>query len=210
MRHNGTGLAALCGAAGFALSAAALFGGTAQPAAAAQPIIIGATVSETGAFAEDAGYQIKGMELAVHDANAHGGWLGRHIELKVYDDKSNAGQAVRLYTRLITEDRVNLLMGPYSSGITQAVAPLINKYQKATIEPGASMPDIYVKGNEWNIQGTPSSYTYLDGLLPYAKKHGAHSMAIMALKSAFTLACEHARLEQAKQLGMKVVYETKY
>lgn len=211
MRHIGTGLAALGSAAGIAVSAAILLGGTVQPAMAAKPpIVIGATISETGAFAEDAGYQIKGMELAVHDANAHGGWLGRKLVLKVYDDKSSPGEAVRLYTRLITDEHVNLLIGPYSSGVTQAIAPLINKYQMATIEPGASMPDLYRKGNKWNIQGTPPSTTYLDELLPDAKKDGAKTMAIMALKSAFTLACEKARLAQAKKLGIKVVYQTQY
>jgi hypothetical protein len=116
------------------LPAAAMAAGAAPSAASGPPIVIGGTVSQTGAFAEDAEYQVKGMQLAVADANAQGGWLGRKLEFKVYDDKSNAGTAVLLYTRLITEDHVNLLVGPYSSGITQAVAPLINKYRMATIE----------------------------------------------------------------------------
>lgn len=193
------------------LSAASLFAGTGVAAAAApRPIVIGGTVSQTGAFAEDADYQVKGMQLAIADANAHGGWLGRKLDFKVYDDKSNAGTAVLLYTRLITEDRVDLLVGPYSSGITQAVAPLINKYKMATIEPGASMPGIYVKGNEWNFQGTASSLTYLDELLPIAKRYGAKRVAVLALKSAFTLACSQARIDQAKKLGMDVVYQTTY
>ncbi|HSU04946.1 MAG TPA: amino acid ABC transporter substrate-binding protein, partial [Acetobacteraceae bacterium] len=184
--------------------------GLGAPSQAASPIVIGGTISQTGALAEDADYQAKGIQLAVDEANEHGGWLGRKLELKIYDDQSNSGTAVRLYTRLITEDRVNLLIGPYSSGITQAIAPLMNKYKMATIEPGASMPDISVKGNEWNFQGTASSYTYLDELLPIAKKAGEETVAVLALKSAFTLACSHARLEQAKQLGMKVVYQTTY
>lgn len=207
MRRTPARLAAL---AGFMLPALALLFGAASPAAAAPPIVIGGTISQTGALAEDADFQVKGMELAVADANAHGGWLGRQLQLKIYDDKSNAGTAVLLYTRLITEDHVNLLVGPYSSGITQAVAPLINKYQMATIEPGASMPDIYVKDNKWNFQGTASSLTYLDELLPIAKKHGAKSVAVLALKSAFTLACSGARIEQAKKLGINVVYQTTY
>lgn len=210
MRPLSAGVAALCSMAAFALSSAVLLAGTAPPAAAASPIVIGGTVSETGALAEDAEYQVKGMQLAVADANAHGGWLGRKLAFKVYDDQSNPGTAVRLYTRLITEDQVNLLVGPYSSGITQAIAPLINKYQKATIEPGASMPDIYVQGNKWNIQGTASSVTYLDELLPIAKKDGSKTVAVLALKSAFTLACAHARVDQAKRLGMPVVYQTTY
>ena len=211
MRSFTVGLAALCQAAVPFLSAAGLVIGASLPAVAAPaPIVIGGTVSETGALAEDAEFQVKGIKLAVADANAHGGWLGRKLELKIYDDKSDAGAAVRLYTRLITDDRVNLLVGPYSSGVTQAVAPLINKYSMATIEPGASMPDIYVKGNKWNIQGTASSFTYLDELLPLAKTYGAHTVAILALKSAFTLDCAKARVAQATKLGMKVVYQTDY
>jgi branched-chain amino acid transport system substrate-binding protein len=174
------------------------------------PIVIGATISETGPFTVDAGYQIKGMQLAIDEANKHGGWLGRKLALKLYDDKSDPGTAVRLYTRLITDDRVNLLVGPYSSGITQAVAPLINKYQFATIEPGASLPDIYVAGNKWNFQGTASSLQYLDELPPLALQHGAKTVAVLGLKSAYSLACYKARVEQAQKLGMQVVYQTTY
>jgi len=174
------------------------------------PIVIGATISETGPLTVDAGYQVKGMRLAIDEANKQGGWLGRKLELKLYDDKSDPGTAVRLYTRLITDDRVNLLVGPYSSGITQAVAPLINKYRFATIEPGASLPDIYVAGNKWNFQGTASSLQYLDELMPIAQQHGAKTVAVLGLKSAYSLACYKARLEQAPKLGMRVVYQTTY
>ncbi|MGH7121900.1 MAG: amino acid ABC transporter substrate-binding protein [Acetobacteraceae bacterium] len=195
-------------AGALALSGAALF---AAPAArAAPPIVIGGTISETGPLAVDADYQIKGVKLAIADADQAGGWLGRKLELKLYDDKSSAGTADRLYERLITDDKVNLLVGPYSSGVTTGVAPLINKYKMATIEPGASDPSIYRPGNKWNIQGTASSLQYLDQLLPAAKEHGAKTVAVLGLESAFTLACYHARQAQAKELGMKIVYQTTY
>lgn len=179
-------------------------------AEAAPPIVIGGTISETGPLATDAGYQLKGTELAIAEANKAGGWLGRKIEFKYYDDKSSAGTAVRLYERLITDNRVNLLIGPYSSLVTVGIAPLINKYKMATIEPGASDPSTYVPGNEWNFQGTASSLRYLDELLPAAKAQGATTVALLGLESAFTLACYHAREAQAKELGMKIVYQTTY
>lgn len=179
-------------------------------ARAAPPIVIGATISETGPLAVDAGFQIRGMETAVEEANKAGGWLGRKVELKYYDDKSNTGTAVRLYERLITDDRVNLLIGPYSSLIGVAVAPLINKYKMVAVEPGSSVPSIYVKGNEWNIQGTPSSIQYLEGLLGEAQKAGAKTVALLGLQSAFTLACYHARVAEAGKLGMKIVYQQTY
>lgn len=190
------------------VAAACLF--TAPVANAEGPIVIGASASETGPLAVDAGYHLRGLELGIAEANAHGGWLGRKLELKYYDDKSDPGTAVRLYTRLITEDKVDLVVGPYSSGITQAVAPLFNKYQHVAIDPGASLPDIFVKGNEWNIQGIATSTGYLEGLLPLAKEHGAKNVAILALQSAYSLACGKARQEQADKLGMPVVYNTTY
>jgi branched-chain amino acid transport system substrate-binding protein len=174
------------------------------------PIVIGASVSVTGTLAVDAAYHLHGIQKGIADANAKGGWLGRKIELKYYDDKSEAGTAVRLYTKLITEDNVDLLLGPYSSGITQAVAPLINKYQKVMIEPEASLPDIYVEGNKWNFQGIASSHGYLEGVLPMAKTHGAKTVAVLSLKSAYSLACGEARLAQAKELGVAVVYQSTY
>lgn len=178
--------------------------------AADKPILIGATSSETGPFAADAEYNLNGMKLGIEEANAKGGWLGRKLELKIYDDESKPGTAVRLYTRLITEDKADLLIGPYSSGITQAIAPLMNKQQYAVVEPEASIPTIYVPGNKWNFQGVASSLTYLEGLLPLANKNGAKTVAVLGLKSAFTLACYDARIKQAEQLGMKVVYKTTY
>lgn len=178
--------------------------------AAGAPIVIGATSSETGPFAVDANYNLNGMKLGVAQANAHGGWLGRKLELKVYDDQSKPGTAVRLYTRLITEDHAALVVGPYSSGITYAVAPLFNKYHFAVLEPEASMPGIYVPGNKWNFQGIASSVRYLNTLLPMARRRGAKTVAVLGLKSAFSLVCYHARIAQAEKLGMKVVYRTTY
>lgn len=179
-------------------------------ARAAPPIVIGTTISETGPLATDGVYQIRGIQAGIAAANEKGGWLGRQIALKYYDDKSSTGTAVRLYERLITDDQVNLLIGPYSSLLGVAVAPLINKYKMATVEPGSSVPTIYTKGNQWNFQGTASSTRYLDELLPAAKAQGAQTVALVGLELAFTLACYHARQAQAQELGMKIVYQTTY
>jgi branched-chain amino acid transport system substrate-binding protein len=208
MRKRKSLASALCR---LCLPVAAAVGLLALPAAGAdKPIVIGASVSVTGPLAVDASYHLRGLQLGVAEANAHGGWLGRQLELKYYDDKSDAGTAVRLYTRLITEDKADLLIGPYSSGITQAVAPLFNKYQRATIDPGASMPQIFIKGNEWNFQGLSAATGYLEGVLPLAKSHGYKSVAVLALQSAYSLACGKARQDQAQSLGIPVVYQTTY
>ncbi|HEX7386569.1 MAG TPA: amino acid ABC transporter substrate-binding protein [Castellaniella sp.] len=180
------------------------------PSMAASPIIIGATSSDTGPLSADATENLMGMKLAVQQANDAGGWLGRKLELKTYDDESQPGTAVRLYTRLITEDHANLLVGPYSSGISKAVTPLFNKYKFAAIEPEASDPSIFNSSNHWAIQGLASSLGYLEQLLPLAKEHGAKTVAVLGLQSTFSLACYDARVDQAKKLGMNVVYKATY
>lgn len=191
------------------IAASILFAATTANAAD-KPIVIGASISQTGPLAVDASYHLRGIQLAVADANAHGGWLGRKLDLKVYDDQSNPGTGVRLYTRLITQDKVDLVIGPYSSGISQAVSPLTNKYERVMLMPGASLPAIFAPGNKWNFQSIAPATGYAEGLLPLAKANGAKNVAILQLQLAFTLACGHARLEQAKQLGMDVVYTTTY
>ena len=190
------------------LIAALLF--AASAAYAQKPIVVGASISETGPLAVDAAYHLKGIQVGIANANAHGGWLGRKLVLKYYDDQSNPGTGVRLYTRLITEDKVDLLIGPYSSGISQAVAPLVNKYQFATPMPGASLPAIFQAPNKWAFQLLPPATGYAEGMLPMTKAMGAHRVAILQAQLSFTLACGQARIDQAKALGMDLVYSTTY
>src|SRR5207244_4992409 len=75
-------------------------------AEAQRPIRIGASLSLTGTYAKLGRNQHDGYKLCVKDLNARGGLLGRKVELVVYDDQSTPATAVRLYEKLITEDRV--------------------------------------------------------------------------------------------------------
>jgi len=86
------------------------------PAAEAQPPIrIGATLSQTGVYAENAQGQLRGYQLCVKHLNDKGGGLGRKLELVPYDDGSDPATAVRLYEKLINQDKVDLVLGPFGS-----------------------------------------------------------------------------------------------
>jgi branched-chain amino acid transport system substrate-binding protein len=81
----------------------------------AKPIVVGSTLSLTGAFAATGGiHKIAGEEY-VDRLNANGGLLGRKVEWKVLDDQSDQSKVSQLYERLITQDKVDLLMGPYAT-----------------------------------------------------------------------------------------------
>src|SRR5882724_9489665 len=99
------------------VGALALLLGTA-PAEAQAPIKIGASLSLTGTYAKPGTYQKEGYEACADELNAKGGLLGRKVEFVMYDDQSSTQTGQRLYEKLITEDKVDAVMGPYSSGIT--------------------------------------------------------------------------------------------
>src|SRR5436309_1041937 len=102
------------------------------------PIRIGASLSLTGSYAKLGGNQHEGYKLCERDLNAKGGLLGRKVEFVVYDDQSAPPTAVRLYEKLITEDRVDGVMGPYSSPVTEAAANVTEQHKQVMVSPLAA------------------------------------------------------------------------
>ena len=129
----------LCGFVG-AVALVALLGSTGAEAQA--PIKIGASLSLTGTYAKPGTYQKEGYEVCADELNAKGGLLGRKVEFVMYDDQSSTQTAQRLYEKLITEDKVDAVMGPYSSAVSEAVANVTEKYKKVMVAPLAATTSI--------------------------------------------------------------------
>jgi branched-chain amino acid transport system substrate-binding protein len=110
-------------AGGAATTAAAATTEGSAPAPSGEPIVVGSTLSLTGVFgATGVIHQIAG-ELFVDRLNASGGLLGRPVEWTVLDDESDQAQVSNLYERLISQDQVDLIIGPYATpNILSAVA----------------------------------------------------------------------------------------
>jgi branched-chain amino acid transport system substrate-binding protein len=82
---------------------------------AGKPIVVGSTLSLTGAFAATGIiHKVVGQEF-VDRLNAAGGLLGRKVEWKVLDDQSDQAKVGQLYEQLISQDKVDLIMGPYAT-----------------------------------------------------------------------------------------------
>src|SRR3989441_11463063 len=108
--------------------AAAVFGASLPvDAQAPGPIRIGASLSLTGTYAKLGNYQHEGYKLCAKQVNDKGGLLGREVECVAYDDQSTPAPGARLYEKLITEDKVDAVVGPYSSPITEAVANVTDR-----------------------------------------------------------------------------------
>src|SRR5215472_5496720 len=90
------------------------------PARAADPIKVGFSMALTGSVAQNGKQLIIALELWRDDLNAIGGLLGRPVELVYYDDQSNPTNVPGICTKLITVDKVDLLLGPYATNMAAA------------------------------------------------------------------------------------------
>ena len=180
------------------------------PALAQAPIKIGASLSLTGTYAQPGSYQKEGYELCADYLNAKGGLLGRKVEFVFYDDQSMPATGVRLYEKLITEDKVDAVMGPYSSPITEAVANVSEKYQKVMVSPLAATTSIFKKGRKYIFMVISPAEAYLEGLVDMAAKRGLKTIAIVNEDTLFTKASAVGVAEIAKKKGMQIVFQEAY
>jgi len=174
------------------------------------PIKIGASMSVTGTYAKPGTYQKQGYDVCIDELNAKGGILGRKVELVIYDDQSTPATAVRLYEKLITEDKVDAVMGPYSSAVSEAVANVTEKYKKVMVAPLAATTSIFKKGRKYIFMVITPAENYLDGLIDMAAKRGLKTVAIINEDTLFPKASASGTAEAAKKRGMQVVLQEAY
>jgi branched-chain amino acid transport system substrate-binding protein len=111
--------------------------------AATGPITIGASLSLTGSFSLDGGNFQRGYEQWAADVNAHGGIMGRQVDLKILDDKSSPNQVVSNYQTLINTYHEDLVFGPYSSLLTGPAAAVAARNGYAFVEGAGGAPSVF-------------------------------------------------------------------
>jgi len=190
--------------------AIALAVGGVVPATAQGPIRIGASLSLTGTYAKLGKNQHEGYQLCEKDLNAKGGLLGRKVQFVVYDDQSMPATAVRLYEKLITEDKVDAIMGPYSSPVTEAAVNVTEKYKKVMVAPLAATTSIFKKGRKYVFMVISPAEVYLEGLIDMAAKRGLKTIAVVNEDTLFSKAAASGAVELAKKKGLQVVYTEAY
>ena len=181
---------------------AALACAVAPLAEAQPPIRIGAALSQTGAYAALGQNLLGGYQLCVKHTNDKGGVLGRKLELVVYDDRSDPATAVRLYEKLITQDKVDLVLGPITLRITNAVADVAERHKMPMV--GAPHPS--VKGRKFIFGVGSPVEVYLEGLLDVAARKGLKTVALIGGEDPGGRAVRQGALELAKKKGLQVVF----
>jgi branched-chain amino acid transport system substrate-binding protein len=179
--------------------------------AEAQPSIrIGASVSQTGVYALLGQNQLRGYQLCVKHTNEKPGVLGRRLELIAEDDGSQPVTAARIYERLITQNKVDAVLGPYSSPIAEAVADVTEKHRMAMVAPAATATSLFRKGRKFLFMlGSPAE-VYLEGLIDMAARRGLKTVALTHEDTLALKAIAQGALELAKKRGLSVVLVEAY
>lgn len=172
------------------------------------PIVIGMSASETGADSVDGMASLLGNKYGVKAINASGGWLGRKVKLIVLNDNSDPTQAQQDYTKLITQDHVKFLIGPYAPTLAAPAGELATRYHVVDLDPETALPP--VPGSRWAILAEPPTQKYMEGYPSLVAKAGYHTIAILGINNAFGEICAKAQKAQAIAAGLKVVYTTYY
>ena len=181
----------------------------AGPRAEAQPPIrIGASASKTGAYAALGQNQLRGYQLCVKHTNEKGGLLGRKLELLVDDDQSQAATAMAIYERLITREKVDLVLGPYGTPMTEPVADIADKYKMPMISPTAATTAIFKKGRKFIFMMASPSEVYFEGAIDLAARNGLKTMVIIHHPSGKAIAA--GAVEFAKKKGLQMLFVEEY
>ncbi|ACA19936.1 Extracellular ligand-binding receptor [Methylobacterium sp. 4-46] len=187
-----------------------------SPLRAQEVLKIGAAVSLSGAFSREGGLLRDGYELWRERVNAAGGLKagGKTYKVQVvyYDDESKAQTSAQLTEKLVSDDGVSLVFGPYSSGIATATAVISERYRALTLAPMATANSLYARGYKYLFTPSPLADQGLVPILDLAKdlKPAPGTVAIVGPDDLFPNITGEGARKRAEALGLKVVYTGKY
>jgi branched-chain amino acid transport system substrate-binding protein len=184
-------------------------------------IVFGAAVSFTGKYSTNGKHTKNGYDLAVKRLNEMGGVkVGNKtykVKIKYYDDESTPARAGQLADRLIKQDEIKFILGPYGSGPTKGMAPITEKYKIAMVEGNGASRALFNKGYRYLFAVLTTSEQYLaesiNVLAEQFKKDGRDpstaKVAIAVENDPFSMDIRAGVLDDAKRWGMKVVIDDK-
>jgi branched-chain amino acid transport system substrate-binding protein len=195
--------------------AAALLLGLLSSAAAAEPIKVGFSMAMTGGVAQNGKQLLIALQLWRDDVNAKGGLLGRPVELVYYDDQSNPSNVPGIYTKLITVDKVDLILGPYATNMVAAAMPVIMENNKTTIGilgVGVNRHFNYSRYFSMIPIGPDGVKAFSRGFfdLAAAQQPKPQTLAILAADAEFASTSADGARENAAAYGFKIVYDKSY
>ncbi|GJL82134.1 MAG: branched-chain amino acid ABC transporter substrate-binding protein [marine bacterium B5-7] len=184
-------------------------------------ITLGSAISLSGKYSSNGVDTQNGYNLAVKVINEAGGVKvdGKSYKLKVdyYDDESTPARTAQLVERLVNQDGVQFVLGPYSSPTTIAAAPIIEKYKIPMIEAEGASRALFNKGYRYLFAVLSTSEQYLASAVALAaemaekngKKPSDVRVAMVFENDAFSLDVRAGVVEDMAKFGMQTVIDDK-
>ncbi len=212
MKHSGMGRRQVL--SGFSAAVLALAAGTAS-AQADKPLRIGFSMARTGMLANATPSQLNTYELWKEQTNAAGGMnVGgkrRKVEFVIYDDQSKPEQAVRIYEKLITDDKVDLLLAPWGTPFHIAIAPVLEKFKFPMVgNTAASVTVRQVKpGYIWFPTSAIPDRIGAE-LTAFLKENKVKSVVVLANVLPFTKEIKNFLEPELKKAGIEIKQSAEY
>lgn len=184
-------------------------------------ITLGSAISFTGKYSTNGIHASNGYNLAVKRINEMGGVRvgGKAYKLKIqyYDDESTPARTAQLLERLIKQDGVKYMLGPYSSATTKAAAPVTEKYKIPMVEAEGASRSLFTQGYEYLFCVISTSEQYLASSIALAaemaKKNGRRpedvKAALVFENDPFSLDVRAGVIDDLKKFGMQTVIDDK-
>lgn len=184
-------------------------------------ITLGAAVSLTGKYTTAGNHTKNGYDLAITRLNEMGGVTvdGKQYKLavKYYDDESTPARGAQLAERLIQQDGVTFMLGPYSSGLTKAIAPVTEKYKIPMVEGNGASRSLFNKGYKYLFAVLSTSEQYLAEAINLAaeqakadgKSPADLTVALAVENDPFSLDIRAGVVDMVNMYGMKLVVDDK-
>ena len=182
-------------------------------------IVLGAAISFTGKYSTNGIHASNGYDLAIDMINKAGGVKvgGKSfmLEIRYHDDESTPARGARLAERLIRQDGVKFMLGPYSSGLTKAIAPVTEKHRIPMVEAGGASRSLFTQGYRYLFGVLSTSEQYLASAIDLAAgiagKNGREpsdlKLAMAFEDDPFSLDVRAGVVDDARRHGMRIVID---
>src|SRR5690349_4366428 len=179
----------------------------------AQSVTFGASVQITGPVANTGRYYKDAYEFAVEKINAAGGVkIGsaqRKIALKILDNQSDVNLSVRQYVQLLSQDRVDLLLGPFASNFVLADSSIAEKSRVPMVQGGGASDQIYSRGYKYIFGTLPAASNYFGSTIEAMAKLNPRpqTVALLYADDSFDVSVAKGTRELLKKAGLKTVID---
>jgi branched-chain amino acid transport system substrate-binding protein len=179
------------------------------------PIVIGASLPLTGDFSQPGTQAKRGYQVWSDMVNAQGGLLNRKVKLKLTDDASNQDTVVSDYTRLITQDKVDLVLGTFSSLLNFPASAVAEKNGMLFVEPAGGAPTMFNRGFKYLIYAQPAlapaqANIFVDWIKSLPADQRPKTAAYPTQDDPFARPVIESMQKQLEALGIKTVYSKVY